>query len=207
MEIASFPLTFLNVKSVGASLKWGGYQSAQLYFQAAIAHQTRCLNEPVDAFIRAIFKDVCRSVKRGLGPAKLNEGFDPMILTHIIDVDDAGPFNHQRLAHTADMMVIATWFMLREIEVSFSRSTRLPLEGPYVSIFLPVHKTNTAGGLTSRKLRCPCKVMINPIWPWRAAERHLIRMMAREDTCSYMHLFPDRSGHALSKYMVVQSCL
>ena len=206
-EVTPFPLSYLNVKAVAASLKWGGYRSAQLYFQAAIGHQTRSLQTPVDPFLRALTKDVCRSIRRGLGPSALKEGFDPTVLSQAIDVDDAEPFDHHRISHVADMMVVATWFMLREIEISFARQSHLYLEGPYVNVVIPVHKTNTSGGLTLRKLRCPCRVHIHGLCPWHAAERHLIRLMTRVDSLSgqYLPLFPDHDGQALSKYVVVQS--
>ena len=206
-ELAPFPLSFLNVKAVAASLKWGGYRSAQLYFQAAIGHQTRALQIPVDPFIRALVKDVCRSIRRGLGPASLKEGFDFSVLTQAIDIDDCSPFDHQCTAHIADMMVASSWFMLREIEISFAKHSHLYLEGPYVNITLPVHKTNTAGGLTQRKLRCPCRLRVNTLCPWHAAERHLIRLTAREDMSigKLWPLFPDHTGQPLSKYFVVQA--
>lgn len=205
-EVAPFPLTFANVKLVAASLKWDGYRSAQLYFQAAIGHQVRHLQIPVDPFIRALVKDVCRSIRRGLGPSSLKEGFDLPVLARIIDVDDACPFDHARLSHAADMMVIGCWFMMREIELSFAKKEHLYLEGQYVNLVLPVHKTNTAGGLTLRRLRCPCKVHINHLCPWHAAERHLIRMSTL-DTRRFSHtspIFPDYDGQPLSKHIVIQ---
>ena len=206
-EVTPFPISFLNVKAVAASLKWGGYRSAQLYFQAAIGHQTRSLQVPVDPFLKALIKDVCRSIRRGLGPSALKEGFDITVLTRAINMDDSDPFDHRRAAHVADLMVVATWFMLREIELSFARQAHLYLEGPYVNIVLPVHKTNTAGGLTLRKLRCPCRLHINALCPWHAAERHLIRLMSRADMTSgqYWPLFPALDGQSMSKHTVVQT--
>lgn len=204
-ELAPFPLTFANVKSVAASLKWGGYRSAQLYFQAAIGHQVRHLQIP-DPFIRALVKDVRRSIRRGLGPSSLKEGFDLPVLARIIDADDNSPFDHARLSHAADMMVLGCWFMMREIELSFAKNAHLYLEGQYVNLVLPVHKTNTSGGLTLRRLRCPCRVHINHLCPWHAAERHLIRMAAHEsDKYSQSSpLFPDQEGRPLSKHLVIQ---
>ena len=206
-EVTPFPLSFLNVKAVAASLKWGGYRSTQLYFQAAIGHQTRSLQLPVDPFLKALIKDVCRSIRRGLGPSALKEGFDISVLTRAINMDDSDAFDHHRVAHVADLMVVATWFMLREIELSFARQAHLYLEGSYVNIILPVHKTNTAGGLTHRKLRCPCRLHINALCPWHAAERHLIRLMTRADLTSgqYWPLFPAHDGQSMSKHAVVQA--
>ena len=206
-EVPPFPLSFLNIKAVAASLKWGGYRSAQLYFQAAISHQTRSLQIPVDPFIKATIKDMCRSIKRGLGPASLKEGFDISILKQTVDIDDTSPFDPGCIAHATDMMLVAAWFMLREIEISFARLPHLTLDGPYVSLVLPVHKTNTAGGLTLRRLRCPCHIQIHVLCPWHAAERHLIRVLAASNagTGKYMPLFPTSGGQNLSKYHLIQT--
>lgn len=205
-EVVPFPLTFANVKAVAASLKWGGYGSAQLYFQAAIGHQSRALQMPVDPFIRALVKDVCRSIRRGLGPSSLKEGFDMAALVRAVDMDDDSPFDAARISHAADMMIIGCWFMTREIELSFATNAHLYLEGPYVNLVLPVHKTNTTGGLTLRRLKCPCRVQVHNLCPWHSAERHLIRVAAMQpDSYSqFTPLFPDHEGRPISKHMMIQ---
>ena len=46
-EVQPFPLSVETVRCVGASLKAGGYRSAQLYYQSAINYQLRVLHETV----------------------------------------------------------------------------------------------------------------------------------------------------------------
>ncbi len=117
-QIDPFPLTIDSVKCVGASLKAGCYRSANIYFQTAINHQLRCLREPVHPLIRSTIRDVVRSIKRGLGPSKLKDGFDPLQLASVIAPGDDRPFDIREISHLADIVLLGCWFMLREIELA-----------------------------------------------------------------------------------------
>ena len=105
------------------------------------------------------------------------------------------------------MMIICSWFMLRELEISFARDTHLTLHGEEVQLLVPVHKTNTMGSLTVRSLQCACGVQDHPLCPWHAAERHLIRLSShpqrRPD--GYLPLFPQSDGNTATKYMLVKN--
>ena len=144
-EVQAFPLSPVCIRCVGASFKAGCYTSAGIYFQTAVSHQLRVLGQPVSPFIRALIRDVVRSVRRGLGPATLKHGFDVTVLAKMIDPLDARPFSMDFLPHVADMMIISCWYMLREIEVSSARDSHLSLQGDEVQLLVPVHKTNTMG--------------------------------------------------------------
>ena len=201
-EIVPFPLTPECVRCVGASLKAGGYRSSHLYFQAAINHQMRRHGMAVEPFLRSLIKDVNRSVKRGLGPSKLKVGFNVHALVGIVDPEDEAPFSFERVAHVADLLLLCSWFMLRELEVSSARDTYLTLEGNEVSMMIPIHKTSIQSSLTTRTLVCACGVRLTLLCPWHAAERHLVRLHAHQcrRPSSYFPLFPGADGSSISKH-------
>lgn len=175
-EVAAFPLRPECVKAVGASLKAGRYRSSHLYFQAAINHQIRRYGLTVEPFIRALIKDINRSVKRGLGPAKLKAGFNVFSMAILVDPDDCTAFTFEKVSHMADLILIASWFMMHELEISCARDTYLSPNANEVTMMIPLHKTSIQASLTSRTLACACSVQFSPLCPWHAAERHLIRL-------------------------------
>ena len=69
---------------------------------------------------------------------------------------DRAAFDPERAAHSADVFVIAVWFMLREIEVAAARVSDMVVSPGLVVLDLPLHKTATGGErtLTRRSLRC-----------------------------------------------------
>ena len=204
-EVAPFPLSVESVRCCAASLKAGGYRSASLYMQAAINHQIRYLREPIHPLIRATIRDAVRSIRRGLGPSRLKEGFDVFALASAVDVDDQDPFDCTRHAHLADACIVASWFMLREIEVAGALRHHLTLEGEEVRLLIPIHKTSTMGSLTSRALRCPCRVVVHRLCPWHASERHLVRLNSSPSRGSRTTspLLPDRHGGVMTKVAFV----
>lgn len=201
-EIAAFPLTPECVKAVGASLKAGRYRSSHLYFQAAINHQIRRYGMTVEPFIRALIKDVNRSVKRGLGPARLKAGFNVFAVASMVDPDDCTAFTFEKVSHMADLILIASWFMMRELEISCARDSYLTLHSNEVTMMIPLHKTSVQASLTSRTLVCACAVQLSPMCPWHAAERRLIRLQQHphKRKGAYCPLFPGNDGETISKY-------
>lgn len=126
-EIQAFPLSPECIRCAGASFKAGCYRSAAVYFQTAVSHQLRVLGLPTSHFLRSMIRDVVRSVKRGLGPSQLKSGFDLAALGRVVDPHDDRAFDMERVPHMADLMIICSWFMLREIEISFSRDGHLTI--------------------------------------------------------------------------------
>ena len=201
-EVSAFPLSPECIKAVGASLKAGAYRSPQLYFQAAINHQVRRYGLPVEPYIRAIIKDVNRSIKRGLGPAKLKAGFNVYTVASLVDQDDTEPFSLQRLPHVADVILLGCWFMMRELEMSSARDSYLWLDGNEVTMMIPLHKTSIQSSLTTRTLTCACSVRLSPMCPWHAAERHLVRLSQHpaKKPGTFFPLFPGEDGEVVTKY-------
>lgn len=125
-DVVAFPLTVESVRCTGASLKAGHYRSAQLYYQAAMGYQMRQLGLQVDPLVRGTIKEVVRSVKRGLGPARLKEAFDVWRLQPLTFSDGDDPFDLNDIAHCVDMVIIGVWWMLRELDVLSASTSPLP---------------------------------------------------------------------------------
>ena len=203
-QVEPFPISIESIRSFGASLKAGFYRSAALYFQAVVNFQLRFLREPVHPLLRSTIRDVTRSVKRGLGPSKLKEGFDVFALTNLINPDDSDPFDALNVHHFADLIIIGSWFMMREIEIAGAVSHHLTLHGTEVQLTLPVHKTAADGNMAIRTLRCPCKAIIHKLCPWHASERHLIRLAGVTNTSRVIPLAPDENGQVLTKFRFIE---
>ena len=204
-EVDPFPLSAESIRCVAASLKAGGYRSSRLYFQAAIKYQLRILHDTVHPLLRSLIRDMNRSIKRGLGPSQLKHGFDPFLLTGLIDSADSDPFDSERVTHMVDVILLAVWFMLREIEIANCLNSHLLLEGNELHLIIPVHKTSSEGSLTTRVLKCGCRTMLHRLCPWHCAERHLIRLAGHESHRfgGTLPLLPDRSGRVISKYKFI----
>ena len=93
--------------------------------------------------------------------------------------------------HFRDVAVLASWFMMREIELSAARAGHLTLEAGFILWVIPRHKTDTQGSLLSRSLQCACSVSQLMLCPWHAGERHLLRLHNRKDFTS-SSTFPGR---------------
>ena len=200
-EVAPFPLSVESIRCMAASLKAGGYRSSQLYFQSAINYQLRTLHETVHPLLRSLIRDMNRSIKRGLGPSQLKHGFDPFLITGLIDSNDSDPFDLDKVSHLTDAIILGVWFMLREIEIANCLFHHMVLEGNELHLILPVHKTSTEGSFTARILRCGCRSRLHRMCPWHCAERHLIRLAghpAFRSGCSFP-FFPDHEGRVISK--------
>ena len=206
-SVTPWPLSFENIRAFGASLKSGGYRSAGIYFQSLCSHQQRVLHTPVPPMIRHCIKDCVRSIKRGLGITRLKDGFPALGLALIPFLDDGRPFDLACKTHTRDMAVIATWFMLREIEIASARAAHLRVDSHEVYILIPTYKTDTFGKLTERSLKCTCRIRAHPMCPYHAAVRHLARIHSKISVASSHQtpLFPDRDGTTPSKARMVEA--
>ena len=65
----------------------------------------RSLGLPVDSLAKGMIKEVVRSVKRGLGPAKLKDSFDVWKLHFTTVSDDEGSCSSSSVEHCADMVI------------------------------------------------------------------------------------------------------
>ena len=134
-----------------------------------------------------------------LGPSTLKDSFDVESLSNIPVSHDVAPFDMDNIAHGRDILVVACWYMLRELDLASSRWAHIYFDGPTVNLLLPVQKNDTAGSLTIRSLRCACRVKVHPLCPLHAARRHLTRLRGH----SAFQLVPDREGKLPTKHFMV----
>lgn len=205
-EVPTFPLTPYTIRCLGASFKKGGYRSCQLYFQAAVQHQVRHLCQAVDPLVHQVIRDVTRSIRRGLGPSKLKDSFDPLVLHNISCRFSDEPFDFESPSHFRDVMVLSIWFMLRELELAASMMHHLTINEGMVSILIPLHKTDTDGSSCYRSLQCACQIQSQPLCPLHAAERHLVRLLRLQEHLGKqtIPLCPTPAGTVPTKNMVIQ---
>lgn len=175
-EIPPWPLNVDIVRCVGASLKEGGYRSAALYFSAAIQYQLRDLGETVSPLVRHSIWDTVRLIARGLGPGALKDAFPLQALDVIPNSPTEQPFDMEDPGHFKDVMILGSFFMLREIELSAAKAQYLSLDGNQVALTIPVHKTDVQGSLEYRSLVCACHAQALSLCPWHAAARHSLRL-------------------------------
>ena len=101
----------------------------------------------------------------------------------------------------ADALLLAAWFMLREIEFAAARTQDLEAAGGTVTLRVPLHKAATGGQteLTMRQLRCACRSAVSPLCPYHSAVRHIERLKAAGVWFRDRPLFPDSSGATWEK--------
>lgn len=116
------------IRCIGASLSAGGCRSASLSFFSAVQYQLRGLGEPI--------------VTRGLGPSSLKDIFLLQALDMIKPGATDAPFNMDNLLHFRDVMVIGSFFMLRDVDFQLpSRSTSVWMDIASPSPFLCARQT------------------------------------------------------------------
>ena len=174
--LPAWPISLDSVRKVAASLGRGRYRSAQNYFDAAVTYQEHFRGESVDPLLRRALRRYAKAVARGLAGSKLKAIFPAMRLEPLLDTSPASaaePWNPFLVAHAADALLLAVWFMLREIEFAAARTEDIEAGEAWVLVRIPLHKTAQGGEreLTARQLRCACGVRSRPMCPAHAAMR------------------------------------
>ena len=206
-----WPITVENIRAVAASLKAGGYQSAQLYFDAAIWYQTHILQEQVPPTTRRLVKSYTRSIKRGTPSAQLKAAF-PLLEVAVVarPTTFTEAYDPTRTTHAADALILATWFMLREKEMAAARVRDLHLilttEPQQIQLTIPLHKTAIGGDaqITQRRLKCACTTTTRPLCPACAGRRHLNRLHQGQLGDPDGPLFPTADGQVPTREQNIQ---
>ena len=104
-----------------------------------------------------------------------------------------------------DVVIIAAWFMLKEIELGSALLKDLGLTATHVAIDVPLHKTAPGGEcvMTRRRLECACGVQVQPLCPFHAAQRHMLRLRLRGSTGQDDPLLPAQDGGFMPKHAVI----
>lgn len=135
---------------VAGALWQAGYRSIDGYL--SIARQQMTLehgNLPSALLIH--FKRVSRAAARGRGPARHAAELAFLRLREIPLIEDPGGPCHARR-----MSIIASWWLLREIEASNLTLDCVTLSSNSTSILLPASKADSRAHGTTRSLGCSC---------------------------------------------------
>ena len=202
--LPAWPITLDAVRKVAANLRRGRYRSAQNYFDAAVTYQEHFRGQPVDPLLQRAIRRYAKAVVRGLAGSRLKAIFPAMRLEPLLDpspASAAAPWNPWCAAHAADALLLAVWFMLREIEFAAARTEDIEAGEDRVLLRIPLHKTAQGGEreLTARQLRCACGIQSLPMCPAHAALRHISRLRAAGLWLRGGPLFPDAAGGTWAK--------
>jgi len=211
----SGPLTALYVQTVVGALLRARYRSAQSYFQAAKREHIlryKTWDADLDLIISA---QVSRACARGQGPPARASPFP------LVSVGKAKELHPERFAnltlaegspaHPYQCAVIATWALLREIEVSNVTLADVKTSSSHLTftIMVPASKADVTALGSSITLYCVCHLQLTMICPYcvgRAHLRHLVSLHG-SDPASFgsTPLFPTMTGTWPTKQGVVQS--
>jgi integrase len=197
------------VYDVVACLWKSGFRSIESYL--SIARQEMTLRNgsfPESMVIH--FRRVARAAARGRGPPRQATELPFTRLQELPDTVDAiaahGPAHPRRLA------IIASWWMLREMEVANLTLSCLSFSGLSATLLLPCSKTDSTGIGASRSLSCSCESAASDLCPYHALRAQ--GAFAASMACRFFNvtsavgmeaaifgrpLFPDAGGTAISK--------
>ena len=142
-----YPLSPEVVLDVAAALKEADYASGHSYLlELRARHQD--LGYDIGSSLKRLFGRCQASIERGLGG---------VLRAAVVEL---ALFNSDGVAESDDdrSLVLAVWFLLREIELSFTRLHRshVQVDGGKVTWRLPVSKRDPAGRGAVRSWRCIC---------------------------------------------------
>ncbi|CAE7240592.1 unnamed protein product, partial [Symbiodinium sp. CCMP2592] len=197
-----FPLDATKLHTIAGAMRIAGYRSTGLYLDAVVWHQENTLHMPVPPELRRVVKTLTKAAARGLSGSRLKQAFDLDELAKLVDATAPfTAFNVGLVTHAVDVIIVATWFMLREVELAAARVKDLVVTLAAVSLDIPLHKTAQGGqtDLTRRTFRCVCTTTAHPLCPRCAAHRHLRRIQASAAASPADFLFPTRPSAQRSK--------
>jgi len=179
------PPTLQAITALGASLKAGRYRSASVYLSACKSWTARRGHDWTTS-LQQSFQDAVRSCERGVGgPVKARAL--PFSRLGELPGGDA-PWAAGGPVRPRNAIIIGSWFLTREIELSSASAAALELTFPQpgvpqVRFHLPASKTDVSAAGTAREHGCSCRGSPVPSCPAHAAWDHLTFLRER---------FPDR---------------
>ena len=100
-----------------------------LYLQAFKRHHITLEAEWSEA-LELEFKDCLRAVRRGLGPPKQAEAFDLAKIGNLSDIQELTIYKPGHPCQVRDTILVASWWLLREIEVAAAFTSQLTFVPP-----------------------------------------------------------------------------
>ena len=165
------------VHAVGATLRAGGYRSADNVLSQMRVDAERAGIE-VTAACRRALTDAARSCRRGIGPPMRAMALEFHRFEQL--PADTSPWAPGGPAAPRNALIIAGWWMMREIEVANLRASCVAVaQGrcPAVTLTLPASKADQTGVGVKRTHTCLCRGgAIRPFCPAHAAWDQLLNL-------------------------------
>ena len=162
------------ISEVAACLKAAGYRSVPAYLSLAkqeFARKHLQGSALPDGILLAI-REASRSARRGLGPSK-HTGELPFLRLSELESFAFDP-RPEEPAQPLATMVMACWFLMREIEVADLQirhvSFRCEAGTLYVDVYLRVQKTDPQGSGCTRTHTCTCSTLPACLCPYHVGK-------------------------------------
>ena len=206
------PLSPQKIRVVGAVLKEADYRSTKNYM-SAVKKTHVGTGFKWDEQLELAAANFNRSTTRGLGPVRQSE---PLPYERVAACDlNTDLVGHERFpADASAVFVLATLFLLREIEVAAARFTDMTFNDAdlEVRLYLSVSKNDPTAKGTTRPWMCICvdegSSTSHRRCPYHASKHHHAYLMEafrdalRDD--DEFPLFPDAMGRELDADMVLE---
>lgn len=110
-----WPVSLESLQCFAASLKEGAYKSSQGFFQSVFTYQRRHLQLEESQVLKGAAKTTPVVSPEELGPSTLKDSFDVENLALIRVEHEIEPFSMESSSHGRDLLVVACWYMMREL--------------------------------------------------------------------------------------------
>ena len=214
-NLEMLPPSASSLRALGATLKKGGYRSAESYLSL---YKVTCERNGFvfGPDLLRVHKDCIRSCTRGLGgPTKaLALPFDRL---GELGLEDEGPWSSGGPVGPSCAVVAGSWFLMREVELSTSRAALVSFsdadaEEKSVTWSLPASKSDQQALGALRTHGCACSssrsagCVYHALKLQHARLRRLFPDKWVEDKFEEsLPLFPDAEGQAVTKEAMVET--
>ena len=195
------------VHAVGATLRAGGYRSSDNVLSQMKVDAERA-GVTINAAAKRALTDAARSCRRGIGPPLRAMALDFPRFEHL--PSDIAPWAAGGPVAPRNALIMAGWWMMREIEVSNLRASCVAVtQGrcPSAALTLPASKSDQAGVGVRRTHTCICRNgATRPFCPAHVAWDQLIilkrlhpRHFAGDSLVTDLPFFPAEGGEPCTK--------
>ena len=208
-HIPVYPLTAEKIAKVAAAFKACGYRSFANYLTRAKERRIQNYQEWGPDLVLEGRRSV-RSVTRGIGPVAQRTplDIDRILQGQLEDPLDWRPVVEQGPIGPHQMVVLGTFFMLREAEASLLLSDNVKIEdwSQTVTLKLPSSKTDPSAASVDRSWGCLCSTHQEVGCPYHQAKTQMKiitkRFGSRQNGLPF---FPTMLGAASEKHKVVET--
>ena len=206
-----YPLTPEKIANVAAAFKACGYRSFSNYMSKAKEKHIDMYGEwGVDLAMES--KRACRSVTSGIGPVSQRTPieFEKIIAARSGYISDSEPLTEGGPLGPHNLVVIGTFFMLREIEASLllAANVKMNRDDFSVTLRLPSSKTDPSAASVERTWGCLCRSSgINgcPFHSAKAQMEYLDEFFPAPARPLDLPFFPTETGETVEKVKVVET--